>query len=282
MGEGASGRAKAMAVGVQAARCGRSYLPLVVGLAIALGALNSGSAWAAPIVELKVAFSPDRLGTSTTIKTDIHVRPTTGLIPPPMLSIDLALPAGMGLATTELGLNTCSEDVLEVIGVIGCPRDAVMGFGEATADAVFASEIIPEKGTITILMGKPVDEHTSLLFYVDGATPISSQGIFPTVLLPSESADSAAQLDTTVPLTPTVPGAEDLSVVDVRTSFGPEGLTYIRHVHGRTVAFTPKGFVTPTQCPKGGFPFRGTFTFLGGSVVSSRAAVPCPRGGKRP
>jgi hypothetical protein len=270
-----------MGAGVKAARWGRRYLSLVVGFTIALGALNAGSAWGAPIVELKVRFKPDRLSTSTTIKTDFHIRTTTGGVPPPLLNVDLALPAGMGLATTELGLSTCSTKALEVLGVVGCSPNAVMGFGEGVGDVAFGPEIIHQAAPITILMGEPLDEHTSLLFYVNAQTPVSAQLIFPTVLLPGDGPDSAGQLDTTVPLTPTLPGAEYVSVVNVRTSFGPEGLTYIKHVRGRVVSFTPKGFVTPSTCPKGGFPFRGTFTFQDGSVVSSRAAVPCPRGGKR-
>jgi hypothetical protein len=281
MGEGALGRAKRSTGGVRAARWGRRYLPLVVGLAIALGALNSGSAWAAPIVELKVGFKPDRLSTSTTIKTAFHIRTTTGAVPPPLLSVDLDLPAGMGLATTELGLSTCSTKALEIVGVVGCPPNAVMGFGEGVGDVAFGPEVIHQAAAITILMGEPLDEHTSLLFYVNAQTPVSAQLIFPTVLLPGVGPDSAGQLDTTVPLTPTLPGAEYVSVVNVRTSFGPEGLTYFRHVHGRVVPFTPRGFVTPSTCPQGGFPFRGTFTFQEGSVVSSRAAVPCPTVRKR-
>ncbi len=281
-GEGAWGRARrSVGAGAPAPRWGMRYLPLAVGLTIALGALNSGSAGAAPKVDLKVAFSPDRLGVSTTIKTDIRVHATTGIVPTPMLGIRLDLPGGMGLATTELGLQTCSVRTLEVFGVTGCPRNSIMGFGQAFGDLLVGSEVVVEPGAITILMGEPVDEHTSLLFFVDGESPAQAQGIFPTVLLPGDGPESAAQLVTTVPLTPTWPEGGDISVVHVRTSFGPEGLAYTRRVHGRAVSFTPRGFVTPTSCPKGGFPFHGTFTFQDGSVVSSRAAVPCPRGGKR-
>jgi hypothetical protein len=233
------------------------------------------------IVDLKVGFKPDQLSASTTIKTAFQIRTTTGGVPSPLLSVDIGLPPGMGLAMTDLGLSTCSTQALEVLGVAGCSPNAVMGFGEGVGDVAFGSVVVRQAAPITILMGEPLDEHTSLLFFVSPETPIQGQYIFPTVLLPSTTPDSAGQLETTVPLIPTVPEGNSVSVVSVKTSFGPEGLRYIRHVHGRVVPFTPKGFVIPSRCPKGGFPFRGTFTFQDGSVVSSRAAVPCPRGGKR-
>jgi hypothetical protein len=226
-------------------------------------------------VRLWVSFSPDHLGASTTIDTDVRIASTTGRLPSPLMSIALDLPPSLRFGQTELGLATCTVEVVESLGTTACAANSIMGYGHAVADVRFGPETVQEPGLITILMGPPIHEHTSMLFYVEGTSPISAHGVFPTVLLSGSSAHSSPQLDTTVPLTPTLPGAEDLSIVDVETSLGPRRLTYFRSVHGRQTAFKPAGLV-PNTCPHGGFLFRGHFTFLDGSVVTSRATVPCP------
>jgi hypothetical protein len=259
----------------------RSSLMRLVGSAAVAGILVCSTfgvplAAGAERVKLRVSFSPDHLGASTTIDTDVRIASTTGRPPSPLMSIDLDLPPGLRFGQTELGLATCTVGVVESFGTTACAANSIMGYGHAVADVQFGPETVEEPGTITILMAPPIHEHTSMLFYVEGVSPISAQGVFPTVLLSGSSAHSSPQLDTTVPLTPTLPGAEDVSIVDVETSLGPRHLTYFRSLHGRREAFKPAGLV-PNTCPRGGFLFRGHFTFLDGSVVTSRATVPCPR-----
>jgi hypothetical protein len=36
----------------------------------------------------------------------------------------------------------------------------------------------------------------------------------------------------------------------------------------------------PDRCPRGGFPFEATFTFLDHSITNARTVVPCPRSRK--
>jgi len=227
-------------------------------------------------VKLWVSFSPNHLGASANIDTDVRIASTTGRLPSPLMSIALDLPPSLRFGQTELGLATCAVRVVESLGTTACAADSIMGYGHAVADVQFGPAIVEEPGIITILMGPPIHEHTSMLFYVEGTSPIAAYGVFPTVLLSASSVHSSPQLNTTVPLTPTLPGADDLSIVEVSTSLGPRHLTYFRSVHGRRRAFKPAGLV-PNACPHGGFLFRGHFTFLDGSVVTSRAMVPCPR-----
>jgi hypothetical protein len=80
----------------------------------------------------------------------------------------------------------------------------------------------------------------------------------------------------TVPLVPSLPEAADVAVVRVRSTFGPEHLTYYKRVRGRVVPYKPRGVILPDRCPRGGFPFAATFTFQDGSHASAGTAVPCP------
>jgi hypothetical protein len=54
-------------------------------------------------------------------------------------------------------------------------------------------------------------------------------------------------------------------------------LTYYERVHGRTIAYHPAGIGLPRSCPRGGFPFGATFSFLDGQHASARTKVACPR-----
>jgi hypothetical protein len=76
---------------------------------------------------------------------------------------------------------------------------------------------------------------------------------------------------------PSVPGAADVAIVSMSVSLGPLGLTYYEQVGGTTLAYTPRGILLPRACPRGGFPFAATFSFLDGSHPQARATLPCPR-----
>jgi len=86
-----------------------------------------------------------------------------------------------------------------------------------------------------------------------------------------------------LPIIPSVPGAADVAIVSLRVTLGPLGLTYYEQAEGNTLAYTPKGILLPTACPRGGFPFAATFSFLDGSHPAAQAIVPCPdpRGRRR-
>lgn len=79
-----------------------------------------------------------------------------------------------------------------------------------------------------------------------------------------------------LPIIPSVPGAPDVAIVSLRVTLGPQGLTYYEQAEGNTFADTPKGILLPTTCPRGGFPFAATFSFLDGSRPAAKAFVPCP------
>jgi hypothetical protein len=114
-----------------------------------------------------------------------------------------------------------------------------------------------------------------VLFYANGKTPISAQLVFRGEIQPA-SGIFGSQLATVVPAIPSVTDGPNVSIVSVKATIGPQGLTYTKHVHGRLVHFRPTGIGVPEHCPRGGFPFSASFTFEDGSATSATATVPCP------
>ena len=168
----------------------------------------------------------------------------TGRVPPPLTQVSMSLPSGVELGTSTLGLAVCRPETLEVDGPEGCPRDAIMGHGSAIAKVPFGPITVREKAEITIVMGPSVDQHTTLLFYAAGNTPVSAQLVFPGQIL-ADTGPFGGQLITTIPRTPTVPDGANVSVVSVSTAIGPAGLLYYRRRNRQSVAYHPEGILLP-------------------------------------
>jgi len=231
---------------------------------------------------LEVAFSPDKLGASTTVEFGFHVQSSTaGRVPSPLTNIDLDLPAGISLATSSLGLAVCQQEVLLEQGPAGCHANARIGAGTARGEIAVAGEIFTESATVDALLGPPAHENEQVMFYVAGAEPLSAELIFPGELLLTASPRYSGSLDTSIPLVRAWSAGPYIALTSFSSTLGPLGLTYYKHIHGKIVPFRPRGIAVPGRCPRGGFPFAATFAFLDGSHASAQAAVPCPRAGTR-
>jgi hypothetical protein len=229
-------------------------------------------------VTLQAKFVPDTPDASTTIEFALHVNNNTpGQVPSPVTNIALDLPAGMGLATSTLGLADCQTTTLLNDGPTGCPANALVGIGTASAEVPIEGEQVIENATIHTYLGPPTDENEQLLFYVQASRPVYAQLVFPAEILPTQSPLYSGQLNTTIPLIPTWPNGPNIAVTNFNSTIGPRGLTYYTHTHGQIVPFTPKGIAVPNTCPHGGFPFTATFTFLDGTNSNTNTTVPCPK-----
>lgn len=227
---------------------------------------------------LQVAFSPDKLGSSTTIEFGFDVRSTNaGLVPSPLTNINLDLPAGMSLATSSLGLAVCQQAILLELGPEACHANAWIGRGAARGEVAVAGEIFTETATVDAILGPPVHENEQILFYVAGTDPLSAELIFPGELLLTASPRYSGSINTSIPLVRAWSAGPYIAITSFSSTLGPLGLTYNKHVHGKVVPFRPRGIAVPRRCPRGGFPFAATFAFLDGSHASAQAAVPCPR-----
>ncbi len=200
---------------------------------------------------------------------------SAGETPSPLVDVEFHLPAGVSLASSELGLSSCEPATLASAGAGGCKPDAVMGYGNALIVTPDAAEAVLEPAGITVLMGPAKNRHTTLLFYASGDSPVIAQLLFSAGLI-EDSGAFGGNLDTTIPNIAGLPGEADAAVVNMTATIGSKGVTYYKIMHGRRVAYTPKGVVVPSRCPAGGFPFGATFKFANGSTASASITTPCP------
>jgi hypothetical protein len=236
----------------------------------------AAAAGAAPSAKLSAALVPERLGAGTTIVFGFTIAASGDQVPSPLTGIDLYYPANLGIATSGLGLETCSAAILDAEGVEGCPSQSLMGYGKAIVEVPFGPAIIHESTQTTIFMAHLRNGHLGLLFYATGGSPISAQIVFPGLVLPAESP-FGGDLSATIPLVPTLPGAPNAAVVQLDSTIGPMNLTYYERSHGMYLPYRPKGIVLPDSCPHGGFQFAAGFSFEDGTHTSAHTVVPCPR-----
>ncbi len=227
---------------------------------------------------LTAAFSPDKLGAAAAMEIgfQIHRAPTGKM--PTLTNIEFHLPAGVSLTTSELGLASCAPSTLRSAGVSGCQSDAVMGYGSAVVLAPDGAEALREPSRVTVLMGPATDRRTTLLFYVDGDSPVIAQLLFSGQMVEG-SGVFGGDLNAVIPLTAGLPGEPDATVIGMSATLGSNNVIYHESVHGRRVAYKPKGVAVPSHCPAGGFPFAAKFTFADGSTESASTTTPCPSGG---
>jgi hypothetical protein len=238
------------------------------------GSLLPATAQARGTAQLTAGFSPYRLGRSTTLKLTMRlgVAGAPGELPPPVTRFEMRLPAKLELVSSSLGLSVCQPATLLSGGAEACPPDARLGFGSALLRVPLGPLQVGESARLEAEMGPPVGEETGVLLYAEAGTPVAADLLFPGVLL----GGSNQNLSTSVPLIPSLPGAADISLVQMSLSLGPEGLTYTKDVRGRTVDYRPEGVALPAHCPRGGFRFGAQIGFADGSTATASSTVPCP------
>jgi hypothetical protein len=247
-----------------------------VALILIGSAFFTGAANASPVVKLRVAFHPNLIGHRTTIELALRIGGPGGAVPAPVRSLDLRLPAGMGIATTTLGQRNCDPADLILSGLHGCSANARIGFGQATAIVPVGTQAVQEQASLNVLMGPPAEDRVEVLFYVEALGPVFAQLILPSVV-DEDSQPYGERLDTNVPLVQAWPEGPDLALETFDSTIGPLHLTYFREVNGKSVAYYPHGVKIPQVCPAGGYPFAALLTFQGGEHTNTTYRVPCPR-----
>lgn len=235
---------------------------------LALGAALPSGAAATQVAKIDARLTPERLGAATTVSLGFQITPV-GHAPVALSSMQIAYPPNLGLATSGLGLASCSPSALELIGVDACPANSWMGSGTAFVEIPIGTKTVVENAQLALFAGPSPDGHLHVLVYATGVYPVEAQVVLSGELL-------AGRLNITVPPIPSLPQASDVLLTQMRVTLGGR-LTYYERVHGSSVAYHPPGVGLPDRCPGGGFPFAATFTFADGSRASARTAVPCPR-----
>jgi hypothetical protein len=240
------------------------------------GAGGAGFPAAAQSVRLGVRLSPERLGAGTTIEFSTRISAPSRRVPSPLTELALRYPAKIGLLTSGLGRANCSAAILETLGEGGCPANALMGFGSALVEIQAGQEVVKEAGLISIWNGPVLNDELQLLFYARAVTPASEQLVFGG-LLEEAGPPFGGSLNAKIPLIPWNPEAPPASIARFTVRIGPRNVTYYRRAGGREIPYHPEGLRLPHLCPRGGFPFAATFTFLDGTSAAARTSVPCPR-----
>lgn len=247
----------------------------VAALALLLLGLGQGSAAAqGTTATLSASFNPLKLGRRTTLDFGFTFSGPTGQVPPPLTQIELLYPNELGIGISGLGLATCTSAALEVSGLAGCPPDSVMGHGIVLTAVQIGATRVSETAPVTILRAPYKESHIALLFYAEGTKPVSTTVIFSGLLLPA-STPFGGQVNIGVPLVPTLPGAPDISVIQMHATLGPQGVIYFEKVGGATLAFHPRGILLPARCPRTGLQFAASFAFADGSHTSAHTVVRC-------
>ena len=253
------------------------YRALTIAIVTGAFACLPGTCLASETAKLNVKLIPERPGARTTIVFSFKIAAgISGDVPSPLRAMDLRYPAGFGIGTSELGIESCQPTTLQAQGPKSCPPDSKMGYGSALIEVPFGSEPIQETASITTFLAPVKEGQISMLFYAEGKTPLIAKLVFPAVLA-SAPTPSGGSLDTDLPLVPTLPGAPDVTVVQLSSTIGPLNLTYNERTHGKTLHYKPKGIAIPKHCPRGGFPFTASFSFQDTTKTSTTTHVPCPR-----
>jgi hypothetical protein len=256
-------------------------LLLAAVAAAAPSALLSADSMAVQNASLAASFHPEELGAPTTISVAFRIISSPPDSQTPLRSASLQLPSEMGIATSGLGLANCLLARLEALGPKGCPANALMGRGTATAEIPIGGEVVTESAGIEVFSAPVRSGRLALLVYVDAESPVYAQLVFPARSVPAAPPYSEG-IETSVPLVPSLPGAPDVAVTRFQmmlgtTSRGPGHFAYYRWIHGRRVAYAPSGLRLPSRCPKGGFPFEARFAFEDQTTTAAHATVACPR-----
>jgi hypothetical protein len=251
-------------------RAGRAACIAALAFAVA-----PSSGLAAQSARLEIGLVPEQLGQGTTIEFGFDIVAIDGGVPSPVTQIDLSYPKHLGIATSGLGVASCTTTLLSELGHDGCPSRSLMGYGTATAEIQVGAEIIKEPAVTTVFMAPLAEGNINLAFYVSGETPLAADLLFPGLLLPA-APPYGGDLAITVPLLESFPNGPDVALVELRSTIGPLGVTYYQRIHHEFVPYQPDGIILPSSCPSHGFPFAVSFAFADGSHITSRATVPCP------
>lgn len=236
--------------------------------ACTLALLCTTSASAAQSATLHATLKPERLGQPTAVTFAFAIKAPGGAVPSPLSAVSIRYPAGLGIATSGLGVASCERSVIERSGAGACPADSRMGSGSAELRFAIGPEVSEESARLALIAG-PSPSGLEVLIAATGTQPVAARVLMSTLL-------EGGALAITVPAVGSLPEGPNVAIVSVHATLGGQ-LTYRELVHGHSVAYRPHGIGLPARCPAGGFRFSAAFTFADGSRASARTTVPCPR-----
>ena len=189
---------------------------------VARCALTSATAaWAGQSTTLTASFHPERLGGATSVSFAFAIKSPDGAVPSPLDGVEIRYPAGLGLATSGLGVATCEPTRLEASGPAACPADSRMGAGGAELRFQVGPQALQESASLALIAGPSPDGYLRLLIAATGTQPVAARVVMSTLL------DEGA-LQITVPAVPSLPEGPDVAIVAVHATLGGSLIYYER------------------------------------------------------
>ncbi|WP_027006674.1 hypothetical protein [Conexibacter woesei] len=256
----------------------RRGLPALAA-ALALAA-PGGAAAAQKALTFHAAFGPGaRLGASTAIvfSGDIADRRI------PVIELRLLTPAGVDLASSGLGVASCTRPRSDILSVVvpaaddsrPCPVNSLMGLGSAVASLDMEPRI-DGTATLDVYAGGSVEDKPGLVIVANTYNPVRFHLFYQGYLYippPGYGVGVAILL----PQAPQPPFGAALMLSHVRAAIGGSGITYTKTRHGHRETYHPRGVTLPEQCPRSGFRFRLIARFADGARRQADAVVACPK-----
>lgn len=262
--------------------CARVALLMMLA-ALALGTPVAAHAATSP-VRFDVRFAGDaRLGRDTSVTLGLRVDP--GLAP--VTEFRVLTPAGIDLALSRLGAQSCRRPASAVADVLGpvveepCPANALMGTGVATANLVFdREESFPGAGRVSLFAGASVKDHPGLVAIVNTYNPARMQLTYAGYLYVPPPAFGLGIALLVSPI-PEPPFGAPVALSTFTMTIGGPSITYVRTRAGRRQSYHPGGIPLPDRCSSRGFRFRVILRLADGSRRMADDRVPCPAAARR-
>lgn len=251
----------------------------VVAVVVAgLLACAPAAAVAADAVRMNASFDADaRLGGQTAMRFGMRVDPLR--LPAPVSEIRVRYPSSLGIATSGLGLATCSPPasefdavIVELVGLAGCPRNAVMGYGRAVARVQVGALVIPATAAMTLLAGPVERERMRLVAFIDGVNPFGVKLLYGGELRPAPPP-FGEDLSVRFPPMTGIPADARFALVYVQLEIGSPRVVYHDELGRR---YRPEAITLPQRCPTRGFRFVADLEFQDGRTATTSTTAPCP------
>ncbi len=245
------------------------------------------SAAAGPEAQLKAGWGGGaRLGGRAPVRLRLRIAPEG----PPVTDVRLYLPVGLDFASTKLGTTTCQvpeRDFREVmLGLDSagspCPRNSLMGTGEAAARLIVPPPDDTELGTarLRLYLGRERGTLPGMVVAVDSLNPVVATLRYRGYLSEAPSP-FGLRVRVLVPPIPRPPFGITVALRSLDVTIGGRDLLYGARRHGRRVYYQPGGVRVPDRCRRGGLPFRVDVRFADGSFRRAATRTPCPRSPRR-
>lgn len=268
----------------------RALLALLAAAILAAVALPASAVAAVgPAARLAARLGPpSHLGGLAPLRLRVSIAPEG----PPATDVRLYLPAGLDLATTKLGTATCrvpAQDLRDVLVDADnerrrqpCPRNALMGTGEASARLLLPPPDGADIGDarLRLYAGRERNQLPGIVVAVDALSPVIAALRYGGYL--SEApAPYGLRVRVLIPPLRRPPFGIAVALRSLDVTIGGQDVLYQARRAGRRVYYQPGGVRVPDSCVSGGLPFRLDVRFADGSFRRTTTRTPCPRPPRR-